>query len=184
MKSTTIQRLGVAALLLAGCLPARALDLVPHGVFLEGGPGERAPRMVGAGLVWDWDWRRVSRESEVTAQTELHLNRWDIDPAAGHRHLLQYAVVPMLRMRLHQGASPFFLEVGIGLSWLDHEYRTRLERFGSRWNFYDVVGAGYTFGGPQGKNELGLRFTHVSNGGTVEPNPGQSFVLLRYTRRF
>jgi lipid A 3-O-deacylase len=184
MRTTTIQRLAMAALLLAGCLPAHALDLVPHGISITGGPGERAPRMVGLGLMWDWDWRRISRESEVTAHTELLLNRWDIDPAAGHRHLFQYAVLPTLRMRLNQGASPFFIEVGVGLSWLDHEYRTRLERFGSRWNFYDVIGGGYTFGGPHGNNEVALRWTHTSNAGFVDPNPGQTFIVMRYTRRF
>lgn len=183
MTKTTMLRLLAAALLPAACLPAHALDLRPDGVSLERGYGSRAPRMIGVGMIWDWDFKRV-RRAEVTAQTEVLINRWDIDPAAGNRHMLEYVVLPSLKMRLDRGASPFYLEVGIGFSWLDHEYRTYLEKMATRWNFYDMVGVGYTFGGPQGKNELALRWVHTSNAGLKNPNPGQSFGQLRFVRRF
>lgn len=185
MTKTTMLRLLAAALLPAACLPAQALDLRPDGISLQGGPGWRAPRMAGLGLTWQWDFRRVSRLAEVTVHTELLVNRWTIDPVVGgHSTVLQYALLPVLRMRFDRGASPFFWETGIGGSWLDHEYRTPLERFGTRWNFYDMVGVGYTLGGPQGKDEVGVRWAHTSNAGLRNPNPGQSFVLVRYVRRF
>jgi lipid A 3-O-deacylase len=185
MRTTTTKRLAAAALCAAGALSAQAMDLQPHGISLDLGTGWRAPRMVGVGVMWDWDFHHLSRRAELTAHTELLLNRWTVDPVVGgHNFLWQYAVLPTLRMRLDRGASPVFIEVGVGLSWLDHEYRTPMERFGSRWDFYDVLGLGYTIGGPRGNNEVGLRWAHTSNGGFVEPNPGQNFFQLRYLRRF
>ena len=87
-------------------------------------------------------------------------------------------------MRLDRGASPWFLEVGIGLSYMNHKLQTPDKQFSSEWNFYDVLGAGYTFGGPLGKQEVDVRLVHFSNAGLKNPNPGLNFVQLRYSREF
>ncbi len=177
--------LAAAALALAGTPPARALDLRPDAAFLQLGAGQDSAAMAGVGLVWDWDFRSMRRKAELTAHTELMVNRWQADAVAGGRQqLTQVVLLPSLRMRLGRGASPAFIELGVGASWLDRGYQTPDKRFGTRWNFYDMLGAGYTFGGPQGRSELGLRLVHVSNAGIRNPNPGQNFVQVRYARRF
>ena len=185
MKTTKILRLAAAGLL-AGCaLSSHALDLRPDAVTLQGGAGTHGARMGGVGVVWDWDFQRKRRKAELTAQTEVMLNTWRADAVAGGENsFTQLVILPSLRMRLSRGASPWFIELGIGVSYLDRIFETQEKRFSTRWNFYDMLGVGHTFGGPEGDTELGLRWVHVSNAGIKRPNPGQDFVQLRYVHRF
>ena len=67
-------------------------------------------------------------------------------------------------------------------SWFDRAYRTPRRDFSTRWNFYDTIGVGHSFGA-QHQHELGIRWVHVSNAGIKEPNPGQDFLQLRYAVR-
>lgn len=185
MKTTTIARLAAAALLAAPALPAGAVDFTPDGVTFEAGAGKDGARMAGIGLVWDWDFERMRRKAELTAHTELKLNRWRADAVGGgHQELTQIVLLPSLRMRIGRGQSPFFIEVGIGASWLDRAFETPERRFSTRWNFYDMLGVGYSLGGVDGTHEVGLRWTHTSNAGIRKPNPGQDFLQARYVLRF
>jgi lipid A 3-O-deacylase len=184
MKTTTILAAGV---LVAGIpLAARAVDWQPDAITIKAGVGDSDATMVGTGLRWDWDFWRMRRKSELTAHTELMLNEWHAEKPdrSAYRYYTQVVLLPSLRMRLDRGASPWFLEVGIGLSWMSHKFQTPDKQFGSEWNFYDVLGAGYTFGGPRGKQEADLRLVHFSNAGLKDPNPGLNFVQLRYSREF
>ena len=174
----------VAALLLTTLPLAHAFNLRPDGVALQAGAGE-GTTMAGVGVIWDWNFWRIRPKTELTAHTELMLNQWRGDAVgSGPRHYAQVVLLPTLRMRFGQGGSPWFWEVGIGASWMDHKFHTPDKEFSTQWNFYDVLGAGYTFGGKEGSNELNLRLVHVSNGGFRKPNPGQDFVQLRYVRWF
>lgn len=174
-----------AALLLAGIAPAHAFDLRPAGASVQVGAWNHGTAMAGVGLLWDWDFERLRKRAELTAHTELMVNRWRADAlGGGNQELTQLVLLPTLRMRLDRGASPWFFEVGVGASWLDRNFATPDKTFSTRWNFYDVLGVGHTFGGPSGKHELGLRWNHVSNAGLKDPNPGQNFLQLRYTMRF
>jgi lipid A 3-O-deacylase len=182
---TTIVRAALLPVLLAAAAPVHAFDPRPDGVSLEAGAGRHSTHMVGVGLVWDWNFERLRRFAELTAHTELLLNRWSADAlGGGDLDLTQVAVLPSLRMRLDRGASPWFIELGIGASWMDRDFITPRKQFSTRWNFYDVVGMGHTFGGPNGRHELGLRWNHVSNAGLRHPNPGQDFLQVRYVMRF
>jgi lipid A 3-O-deacylase len=67
---------------------------------------------------------------------------------------------------------------------MDRNYETPRKRFSTRWNFYDMVGVGHTYGGPQERHEVGLRLVHTSNAGIKNPNPGENFLQLRYAYRF
>lgn len=176
-----------AGLLAAGIpLAAHAVDWQPDAFTVKAGVGEHSTAMVGAGLRWDWDFWRLRRKSELTAHTEVMLNEWRAETADGgdHRFYTQVVVLPSLRMRLGRGASPWFLEFGIGASWMNRKLETPDRKFGSQWNFYDVLGMGYTFGGPRGKHEVDLRLVHFSNAGLKDPNPGLNFLQLRYSKEF
>ncbi|GAB3664690.1 acyloxyacyl hydrolase [Ramlibacter alkalitolerans] len=182
MKSTTILLAGV---LLAATGPALAVDLKPRGASIEVGVGQEGSRMAGIGLVWDWDFERLRRHAELTAHTEVLINRWRYDAVGGGSdELTQLVLLPTVRMRLARGASPWFIEMGVGVSYLDRDYVTPGKQFSTRWNFYDVLGVGHTFGGRDGRHELGLRWNHTSNAGIRNPNPGQNFFQLRYVHRF
>jgi lipid A 3-O-deacylase len=186
MKFRALARIGVAAALVAVLPAARAFDLRPDAFTLQSGAGEHSVRMVGAGLRWAWDFESMRRSAELTAHTELMANQWRAE-LADRSAVVQYTqlvLLPTLRMRLARGASPWFLEVGVGLSWTDHPFQTPGHTFSTQWNFQDVLGAGYTLGGPSGRDEIQLRLAHFSNAGFENPNPGETYLQLRFARRF
>jgi len=76
--------------------------------------------------------------------------------------------VPGFRFALKDGHSRWFLEAGIGASYLDKDYATPDKTFSTRWNIYDLVGLGYRFGAGE-QHELGWRYVHVSNGSFAGP---------------
>ena len=175
----------LAACLALGAPAARAFDWKPDGASVQAGAGRHDTNMVGVGIVWDWDFQRLRRKAELTAHTELMLNYWRGDAVAGGgpNSVTQVVVLPSLRMRLERGASPWFIELGIGASWMDERFEGSHGRFGSRWNFYDMMGLGRNFGAEH-EHEVSLRWVHVSNAGLKDPNPGQDFLQLRYVARF
>jgi lipid A 3-O-deacylase len=177
-------RLLAAAVLVAASLPSHAFDLRPDGISVQAGPGTHGSRIAGIGVVWDWDFERMRRKAELTAHTELLVNHWDARELGGTRQsITQWVVLPSLRMRLARGASPWFIELGIGASWMDRLFVTPEKSFSTQWNFFDMMGVGHTLGGPDGGHEIGLRWVHVSNAGIKRPNPGQDFIQLRYVKR-
>ena len=178
-----LMRAVAAVLIHAAAAGAGATVLRPDGVSMQGSLGTNATWMGGLGVVWDWDWERLRRKAAITGQTELFVNHWQADGLAGGRaSFTQFGLLPTLRIHLSRGSSPWFLELGIGASWMDRRYQTPERAFSTRFNFYDVLGAGYLFG--EHRHEIGLRFVHLSNGGIKEPNPGQDFLQLRYVSRF
>lgn len=171
----------LAALLIVPA--AHAFNMRPDAVMVQGGMSPDHTAAAAVGLVWDWDWLR-QRRSLLTAQTEFIVSHWRAESAGGGNFTVQQlAVVPVLRMRLGRGRSPWYLELGVGASWLTRDYVTADKAFSTRWNFHDVVGGGYKFGAAGGQ-EIGLRYVHVSNLGIRRPNPGEDFVLLRYSVKF
>ena len=163
--------------------PAAALDLKPDGVFAYVGNAEHSTAATGAGLLWDWDWRRDGRFL-LTAHTEVQVAAWRTDDFDGGQQDYWHAtVLPFLRVRPSQGKSPFFLDVGIGVSYMDRIYNTPHKTFSTKWNFYDMLGLGYSFGS-RFHNEIAVRYVHLSNGGYRKPNPGENFVQVRYAHRF
>ena len=184
MTTTKLLRVLLAGACAAGLPAAHAFDWKPDGASLQAGGGGNGTSMAGVGIVWDWDFQRMRRKAELTAHTEVMLNHWRYNAlGSGHDSLTQVVVLPSLRMRLSRGASPYFIELGIGASWMDQDFETSRKRFGSRWNFYDMMGIGRSFG-EEHEHELGLRWVHVSNAGLKRPNPGQDFIQVRYVHRF
>lgn len=178
-----IKRLFVAASLAALPVAVVAAELRPAGFFVQAGLAEHRTYSVTAGLVWPWSWRRELGRAEATGLTEAFLSHWSGRIPEGRHALTQVGVLPLVRLRPDAGRSDWFLEGGIGLSVMDHAYHTTTKRFGSTFNFVDVVGVGRSLG-PDRRRELGLRFMHVSNGHIKEPNPGENFLQLRYAVKF
>jgi lipid A 3-O-deacylase len=181
MTMTMLSRACAAASLGLALSPVHAIDLAPDGLAVQFGSGGSGTRLAGVGVIWDWNFWRIRPKTELTAHTEFILNDWRADEiGGGKRNYLQAVVLPTLRMRFGQGGSPWFLEVGIGASFMTPRFVTPDREFSTQWNFYDVLGTGYTFGGATGHHEINLRWVHVSNGGIRKPNPGQDFAQLRY----
>lgn len=184
MNTKTMLRWLATGLLAAGLAPAQAADFRPDALAVQAGAGASGTATAGVGLVWDWDLERLRRKAEITAHTELLLNHLRADDfGGGSQGFTQVVVLPSLRMRLDRGQSPWFLELGIGASWMDKLLVTPHKTFSTQWNFYDVVGVGYSLD-DQRRHELGLRWVHISNAGIKKPNPGQDLLQLRYVARF
>lgn len=139
-------------------------------------------RAASGGVAWSLPWRSAS--GQFTARAEVFASLWRTPgPVGGHRNLVQVGAVPMLRLHADGGRSPWFIEGGIGLSWLDGQLRTPQRSFSTRLNFSDNVGFGRSFGA-RGEQELSLRWQHTSNAGVRKPNPGQDLLLVRYAHAF
>ncbi|MDQ2989376.1 MAG: acyloxyacyl hydrolase, partial [Pseudomonadota bacterium] len=94
--------------------------------------------------------------------------------------LIDLALIPALRFHPYGAeAQGPFVEGGIGVHLLSHTRIHDDRRFGSAFQFGDMVGVGWQFGAG-GRYELGLRLHHVSNGGIKEPNQGLNFLQLRF----
>lgn len=184
MSHSKRKHLPAAALLaLAASSPCLAADWKPDAFYVQGGGSQDRATSATVATVWDFDWAHTWWKMEATAQLEAFASVWrapDFDH--GHQRFGQVGVLPVLRLRLRNGDSRFFLDAGIGVSTMDRLYITPTKQFSSKFNFFDVVGLGYSFDG--GRQEIGLRYAHISNGGLRHPNPGEDFLLLRYVRRF
>lgn len=158
----------------------------PDGYFVQGGIGENRIASGTLGLTWGLPWERpVWWGLRASGHVELFASRWRSEAfnAGGYLGFWQVGVVPVLRLRPDEGRSPWFMEFGIGLSTMDRRYVTPDKQMYSRFNFFDVLGAGYSFG-PDRRREVSLRYGHVSNADIVRPNPGEEFLLLRYGVKF
>ncbi|MES2632466.1 MAG: acyloxyacyl hydrolase [Pseudomonadota bacterium] len=181
--SRSLLPIGAACAALFGA-SVHAADLSPSGYFLQGGLAERGANSVTGGLVWNWDWRTQMAGGEITAITEASISHWSGRAIGGGRDsFIQLGLQPIFRYRFNQGASPWFLEGGIGLTVTDKLYVTSTKTFSTRFNFADTLGFGVSMG-PKRDSELGLRLTHYSNASIKRPNPGENFLQLRYAKTF
>jgi lipid A 3-O-deacylase len=173
----------LAALAALAVSPAPAQDLRPAGLFAQAGAAGHGSYSLTAGLVWPWSWRRAAVGGELTGLTEAYLSEWSASGTAGRHNFTQLGVVPLVRLRFDEGRSPWFAEAGIGLSWMDRRFTTSRKQFSTQFNFVDVASVGLSLD-PARRHELSLRLTHVSNAGIREPNPGETFLGLRYAMTF
>lgn len=175
----------VLVLAWAASLPlgVRAIDLLPGGAFMEAGIADHASYGATIGLMWPWSWRRETLGGELTGVTEAYVSHWNGRGSTERVSFTQLGLVPMLRYRFGRGRSDWFMEAGIGISAMDALYRTTDKEFSTRFNFVDVLGVGRSFG-LRRRQELSLRFSHISNANIKKPNPGENFLQLRYTALF
>jgi hypothetical protein len=179
--SLRILRLAVPLLALAAS--AAHADWRPDGGFLEYGRTAHHGQALTAGVTWQGQWARQWGPVYVTGSLEAFASRWGWDRTTpGTSHAVVLGLVPLARFRPGQ-SSPWFAEAGIGVSYADERYATDNKQFSTRFNFYDVLAVGRSFGA-QRQQELSLRVTHVSNGGIKHPNPGENFLQLRWSTRF
>ncbi len=181
MKLGPVLLLSCAALLSLGAQGAERL--VPYGFFLGAGAAGNSTSSLTVGAIWPWSWTREWGGGEVGGLTEVFLSHWSANGDPQHPSFTHTGVLPLLRYGFSRGRSPWFVEGGVGLSWLAPQYRTQRKQFGSVFNFVDAVGIGRRFGRRR-DHELSLRITHVSNGGYHQPNPGENLVQLRFASMF
>lgn len=178
MDTARTRRLLAALALALPPLAAWPAGWAPDAVFAEAGFAPSHSRSVTAGVAWQWDRQWRFGDTQATATTEVFASRW----RARDDTVTQLAVLPMLRLRLDHGRSPWFMEGGIGVSLMDDLYRNHGKRFSTRFNFVDVFAVGRSLGAWH--HEVSVRLAHISNANLKKPNPGEDFLQLRYTVRF
>lgn len=154
-------------------------------VYLQAAKARRGSHAVTIGATVPWQhWRASLWGAEVRGYWDASLSRWAADGAHHNRvHSTVLEVTPSFRLVPNAGRSPFFLDAGVGASLANHRYVTQNAAFSTRLNFASHIGAGFAFG-DQRRHEIQLRIHHVSNAGLKKPNPGETFVQLRYALHF
>jgi len=181
---------GVLAML-AGSAMAQAQQSpearTPWSVYVEGGTtmeGNSKSELAAAGVTYSFGPRHALWGGVVTTYGDFFVANW-----RAHRDYLgdqtynQIGMVANARYRFDGGASPWFTDLGLGLTWFDGYYETDSRTFSTRFQFTEVLGVGRNFG-VTGAHEVSLRVLHVSNGSIKKPNPGENLVKLRYAYRF
>jgi lipid A 3-O-deacylase len=172
------------AVLSLSCAPAGAAGLKPEGAYVQLGVAEHATGSATLGLVWPWAWRRSLGGAEVSGLTELYASQWSAHAFGGGRQsYTQLGLLPVFRLRFDAGRSDWFVEGGIGVTWMDKVYCTPEKCFSTSGQFHDMLGVGKSFGADRSR-ELSLRLVHYSNAGIKHPNPGIEFLQLRYGWKF
>jgi lipid A 3-O-deacylase len=176
--------LSAAAAFMAGS--ASAAEPQGLGVYIEGGISAKSD---GADTSTATIGLRVPTTvtfwgERLSLAVDVYVSQWERDAAGtGRRSYTQVGVVPMLRYRFDSGQSPWFVDGGIGVSYLDGKYQRGSQAFSTQWNFSDHLGVGRNFGADR-RHELGVYVKHVSNASIKKPNPGETFYQLRYGYRF
>lgn len=159
--------------------------LHPDAAFAQAAYGDDT-QAATVGLQWHprWHWR-PTRRSRLSLYFEFELGRWRAEFDASDSAwswVSQFSVVPVLRWSA-RADNGWYLEIGVGPSYLTPVYRSATRRFSSQFQFRDHLGIGRTFGA-RGRHDLSLRILHFSNAGIERPNPGLDMVGLRYSWRF
>lgn len=183
MSRSSVSRLALAVVL--ACLavaPACAAETGAVSLFVQGGVGEQSVHVASLGAAWGLPWHNLT--GGITTRLEVFASDWSTPSVdGGRRSLVQVGVVPTVRLRPGQGRSPWFVDVGIGVSLLDRELVMPERRFSTRLNFSDNLALGRSFGARE-TEEVSLHVQHTSNAGIRTPNPGLDLVMLRYAHNF
>lgn len=178
--------LALAALTAGYSGVANAAEPQSLGVYVEGGISQKSDgRNTEVGTIGLRIPTTVTFwNGSISLAVDTYISHWRTDAFAGNRTSFnQVGVVPMFRYRPDAGQSPWFVEAGVGASYLSDTYHRGNQAFGSRWNFSDHLGVGRSFGTDR-RQELGVYVKHVSNAGLDGANPGETFYQLRYGYRF
>lgn len=152
----------------------------PSSTFVQLGSSEGSDS-AAIGATWDWAWRGERRIGTLTGYWELVLGQWRDSPEEGRSWVSQVGITPVLRLYPAAWPAGWFVEAGIGVNIIAPKYRGDGEGFGTTFNFGDHLAVGVRFGAA-GQHEVALRIQHFSNAGIKQPNPGENFVQLRYSR--
>lgn len=132
---------------------------------------------------WRWTWDGADCIDNFLAKGNMEFS-WAVEPLMGvvfgDAEAFEASVVPFARFAPlgWEGFVPWF-EGGIGLAY------TGLRNYGlgSRVQFSDNVGVGFTFGDPAGRRwSIGYRFRHLSHAGLFsDHNDGLNAHFLTFT---
>ena len=153
-------------------------------IYVQGSWANRGTHAATVGVTMPWSgWSYDLWGGRVRGLWDIYATRLSFDGARGYDDTWMFGLTPTLRWRADNGSAPWFVEAGIGLSYMTDRYITVHKEFSTSFNFASHLGVGYNFG-DQRRHEVQLRLEHVSNAGIKHPNPGENFAQLRYGYHF
>lgn len=177
---TRSRLLSLAITLAAAGLPPASLhaqQAPARSWFVQAGAAEHA-NAINVGLTRDWRWQKQYSLGRVTGYWEGTLGRWFVQ---GRRDSTQVGLTPVLRLYPDAWRPGWFVEGGIGVNAISPRYDNGRKRFSTTFQFGDHAAVGKRFGAGQ-RQEWSLRLQHYSNARIEQPNPGENFLQLRYSR--
>src|SRR3954469_16864230 len=145
------------------CLAGSAYAFEDHQFGIYGEAGRAPHGEVGAtnsatlGMLVPWEPSQRFHSGALWSYFDIFVSRWRAPPIEnGHRSYAQIGAIATWRYRFDEGNSPWFAEAGIGVSLMDHLYRTPEREFSTAFQFTEVLGIGRSFG-QQGNHEVSLR---------------------------
>ncbi len=151
---------------------------------LVGGVGQDRVSKLGVIAAWERAeplWQGV--EWQLKLRHEVEVARWN---APRGKDLFEAGYSPVFRFQRPMGvggSSKVYVEAAIGARLMSGRDLAPFRRFSTAFQFSDVLGTGVIWGS-QGQSSLGLRVQHLSNARIKRPNPGITFLELRYSHRF
>lgn len=176
-----IARVVMASVLVLCACAAQAAEGTGPAFAVEAGVATHDNYSLSAGLAWPLRWQRMAAGGEWTGRVELFVSYWSSYVQGGRESRTLVGTLPVVRYRPAGGRSDWFAEAGIGVSYMDALFRTDLHQFSTQFNFVSAIGVGRSFG-THHEHDLSLRASHYSNAGIKNPNPGENFMQLRYSR--
>ncbi len=182
MKATT---LAAALFLAAGAAHADDRTMAIYGDIGRAAHGQKgATDLAAVGVMLPWTTFEATRAGPWSSYLDVFASAWQAPRLDdGHGNYLQIGAMAMGRYRFDGGNSPWFAEGGVGVTLMNHVFRTPDRQFSTAFQFTEALGVGRSFG-QRGEHEVSLRVQHFSNAGIKEPNPGETFLKLRYAYRF
>ncbi len=164
---------------------ANSADLsLARSVYVQGSWAEHGTDAATLGITLPWEhWQTNLWGGQVRGHWDAYVTRLSFDGARSYDNTWLFGIVPTLRWRPDAGHSPWFVEAGIGATYMMRRYVTVDKEFSTSFNFASHLGVGYQFG-DQRRHEVQLRVEHISNAGIKHPNPGENFAQLRYAYHF
>ena len=178
--SRTLLALSAASIISALVQVADAASLEPTSAFVQEGIGDQQTQAYVAGVTWDLPWHRDLEVGTLGVNGEVAIGRWHTN---GRNNATswptQITLSPTLRFS-PTIAPAWFVEAGVGPSYIVPLFKSGHKRFSTEFNFDDHLAVGRVFG----RSELSVRLEHFSNAGISHPNPGENFAQIRYAYHF
>lgn len=171
MKTATLCAMGLLASSTAMAADSGYEAFVQGGHTQGSSPGQLINQFavgVGVGVPWSF------RDGRVSSRLDASLAY--IDTKRGD--VAQATVMPVLRYQ--PSAVGYFVEAGLGLSYVSKQRWSRSHDLGSNFHFASRIGGGYDFG----KYAVGLNLSHISNAGLADHNDGANQVDIRMSWKF
>jgi hypothetical protein len=153
----------------------------PDQLFIQASAGESTQAMTG-GVQWELGQRSIRDGAvSIAVYLETTFGRWRSETRQRTFNSWSSQITLSPAARISKRDGPWFLDVGVGPSWITPLFQNDQKHFSTTFNFRSHLGFGRVLGNSR-RHSVDLRVEHYSNAGIRRPNPGVNLIGLRYVR--